>query len=54
MADGKKRVERIPEQLVDSVRQRVEQGKKFKEAVTEIFNANAELLVISRSKSQKI
>lgn len=50
MVDGKKRVERIPEQWVEYVRQRVSEGKEFKEGVTQIFAANAELLVLLRKE----
>jgi len=52
MAEGKKRVERIPEEWVQYVRQRVEEGRQFKEAVAEILAANARLLALWR-KEQK-
>src|SRR6266540_1768155 len=39
MLNGKKRVERIPDEWVEIVRQRVEAGRKFKEAVAEVFAA---------------
>lgn len=48
MVNGKKRVERIPSEWVDEVRRRVEAGREFKEAWTEILVANAELLVLGR------
>jgi hypothetical protein len=48
MVQGKKRVERIPDEWVEVVRQRVEAGRKFKEAVAEIFAANAQLLALWR------
>jgi len=51
MVQGKKHVERIPEDWVDSVRERVQRGRKFKEALGEIFVANAQLLVLERKKS---
>lgn len=50
MVDGKKRVERIPERWVEYVRQRVSEGKQFKESVNQIFAANAELLVLLRKQ----
>jgi len=50
MAEGSKRVERIPEDWIESVRIRVEAGRKFKEAVAEIFAANAELLTLWRKE----
>ena len=58
MVQGKKRVEHIPQLWVDAVRQRVEQGRQFKEALAELFVVNAELLVLERKqqprkKSQK-
>lgn len=48
MVEGKKRVERIPEEWVEEVGRRVEQGRDFKEAVAEVLAANAELLVLWR------
>lgn len=48
MVDGKKRVERIPEDWVVEVRRRVEEGREFKRAVAEVFAANAQLLVLER------
>ena len=50
MAEGRKRVERIPQDWVEFVRQRVESGRKFKDAGTEIFTANAELLTLWRKE----
>ena len=48
MVDGKKWVERIPEPWVADVRRRVEAGREFKQAVAEVFAANAQLLVLQR------
>lgn len=48
MVDGKKRVERIPAEWVDEVRQLVEAGREFKQAVNEVFAANAQLWVLWR------
>lgn len=50
MVEGKKRVERIPEEWVAQVRRRVEAGREFKEAVAEIFAANAQLLALWRKQ----
>jgi hypothetical protein len=50
MVQRKKHVERIPDDWVDSVRRRVERARKFKEAVAEIFVANAQLLVLERKQ----
>jgi len=49
--DGRKRVERIPEEWLDRVRPRVEQGRAFKDTVAQVFAANAQLLTLSRQQS---
>jgi len=54
MVHGKKHVERIPEDWIDSVRPRVVRGRKFKDAVAEIFAANAQLLALERNHSRQI
>jgi hypothetical protein len=54
MVQGKKHVERIPEDWVDSVRPCVVRGRKFKDAVAEIFAANAQLLALKRNRSRGI
>lgn len=48
MDQRRKRVERIPDDWVDSVHPRVEAGRKFKETVAELFAINAQLLVAER------
>ena len=50
MVQGKKRVERIPDDWIEFVRERVEAGRKFKEAVADIFAANAQLLALWRKE----
>jgi hypothetical protein len=50
MKDGKKRVEAVPAAWVDEVRRRVEDGRAFKEALTEVCAANAELWVLERKQ----
>jgi hypothetical protein len=50
MVQGKKRVEQIPPPWVDAVRQRVDLGREFKQAVAELFALNAELLVLERKQ----
>jgi hypothetical protein len=50
MADGKKRVERIPSDWVEEVRARVEAGKSFKDAVAQVLVSNAELLTVLRKQ----
>jgi hypothetical protein len=53
MSRGKRRVERIPRAWVDEVRQRVEAGREFQEAVREVLTANAELLILTRKQESK-
>ncbi len=53
MVDGKKRVERIPDEWVDEIRPLVEQGREFKDAVAEVFAANAQLLALRRQEAAK-
>ncbi|MFH0916290.1 MAG: DUF6788 family protein [bacterium] len=50
---GRRRVERVPKEWVEDVRHRVEEGRAFKEAVAEIFAANAELLVLARRQRRR-
>jgi hypothetical protein len=50
MAGGKKRVERIPDNWVEEVRGLVKAGREFKEAVAEVFAANAQLLALWRKQ----
>ena len=53
MVDGKKRVERIPDEWVERIRPLVDQGREFKDAVAEVFAANAQLLALLRRQSMK-
>jgi hypothetical protein len=53
MVQGKKRVEQIPPPWVDAVRQRVEQGRQFKEALADLFVVNADLLVLERKQPSR-
>ena len=48
MADGQKQVQHIPKHLVEEVRQRVEAGREYKEALREVMAANAHLFVLAR------
>jgi hypothetical protein len=50
MVKGKKRVVRIPTEWVPYVEEQVAAGKRFRDAVAEIFAANAELLALSRKQ----
>jgi hypothetical protein len=53
MANGKKRVERIPKDWVDDVRRRVQAGRAFQDALREVLAANAELLVLRRKQKPR-
>jgi uncharacterized NAD-dependent epimerase/dehydratase family protein len=46
-------VERIPREWIDQVRQRVEAGHQFQNALREVLTANAELLVLARKQRPK-
>lgn len=50
MTNGKKRVERIPEAWVEEVQRLVQAGREYKEAVAEVFAANAQLLALWRKQ----
>ena len=50
MAGGKKRVERIPEEWVTEVQRLVDGGREFKQAVADVFAANAQLLALWRKQ----
>lgn len=50
MVNGKKKVERIPDEWAERVRHRVDQGRQFKDAVAEILAANAQLLALWRKE----
>jgi hypothetical protein len=53
MVDGKKRVEHIPNDWVVEVQRLVEAGREFKEAVAEVFAANAQLLALGRKQRRR-
>jgi len=53
MAGGQKRVERIPNEWVEDVQRWVEAGREFKEAVAEVFAANAQLLALWRKQRRR-
>jgi hypothetical protein len=48
MVDGKKRVEHVPNDLLDTVRARVEEGNAYKSEVAELMATNAQLLLLGR------
>ena len=51
MADGKKRVERIPAEWVEELRPLVFEGNEYKKAVAELFAINAQLLALWRQQN---
>ena len=53
MVDGKKRVERVPKEWVEEVRQLVQLGRDFKEAMNAVFAANARLFVLARKQARR-
>ncbi len=53
MVDGKKHVERIPEDWVEEVRPLLERGRELKKAVAEVSVLNAQLLVLQRHQINK-
>lgn len=53
MLDGKKHVERIPAELAEQVRQRVEAGREFQQAVREVFTINAQLLALAKKQTRQ-
>ena len=53
MAGGKKHVERIPNEWVEEVQGLVDAGREFKEAVAEVFAANAQLLALWRKQRRR-
>jgi len=48
MVDGKKRVERVPDDWVEEVRRQVEAGRELKQTMAEFLTANAQLLTLWR------
>jgi hypothetical protein len=53
MVKGRKRVQHIPKEWVEDVRQRVEAGREFQEAVREVLAANAQLLALGRKQRRR-
>jgi hypothetical protein len=53
MSHGQRRVERIPHEWIEQVRQRVLAGREFQDALREVLTANAELLVLARKQQRK-
>lgn len=53
MERGRKRVETIPADWVEEVREGVERARLFRQEVGEVFLANAELLVLEKKQRGK-
>lgn len=53
MDGGKKRVERVPKEWVEEVRQLVDFGRQFREATGGVFAANARLFVLARKQARR-
>lgn len=53
MVGGKQRVEHIPAAWATAVQRRVAAGREFKQAVSEVLAANAQLLVLERQQQQR-
>jgi hypothetical protein len=53
MVQGRRHVERIPQDWVEEVRGQVADGREFQEAVREVLAANAQLLVLARKQRRK-
>ena len=54
MVRGKKQVQHIPKEWVEDVRERVEAGREFQDAVREVLAANAQLLVLARRQRRQL
>jgi hypothetical protein len=50
---GKKHVEWIPEEWVEEIRARVEEGRAFQEAFREVLVTNAQLVVLARRQRRR-
>jgi len=48
MVDAKRHVEHVPAELLDEVRQRVQEGNAYKSDVAELMAINAQLLLLGR------
>ena len=53
MVNGKKQVQHIPKDWVDEVRERVDAGREFQDAVREVLTANAQLLVLTKKQRRR-
>lgn len=53
MVNGKRRVERIPQDWAEQVQRRVRAGREFQDAVRAVLAANAQLLVLARKQRRR-
>lgn len=53
MVEGKKHVRHIPQDLVEYVRQRVTEGKNFRETLNAVLSANVQLLALRRKQKRR-
>lgn len=53
MVDGKKRVESVPAEWIAAVRPAVDDARDLKDAVSELFAINAQLLVLARQQRRR-
>ena len=53
MVEGNKHVESVPAEWIDAVRPAVDAARDFKDAVSELFAINAQLLVLSRQQRRR-
>jgi len=53
MVEGKKRVEHVPNELLDTIRTRVEEGNAYKSEVAELMAVNAQLLLLGRRERKQ-
>jgi len=53
MVDGTKRVLHVPADWVEEIRQRVDAGRAFQDAVREVLAANAQLLMLARKQRRR-
>jgi hypothetical protein len=53
MVDGKKRVQAIPADWVNELRPLVDAARRFKDAISETYSINAQLLALWRAQQRK-
>lgn len=54
MVERQRRVVQVPEEWLDEIRPLVEQGREFKDAMAEVFAANAQLLALGRKEMTEL